>query len=177
MDAIPGPRPPRSPTLDTHSAQPQPPPLLRQLWWLGCHSDAGTSTVASLTGLGEDCGILAPRMDFENLPGLGVVLVCRASAKGTWRAQFTLGRYEQLKHRPALVGFVAVAAGPGKTPRIVRERLDLLRQTTRVWQIAWTPEHLIASPDEVGAHPSVQALAADLRQLVAEPVSGVPGAP
>lgn len=116
-------------------------------------------------------------MDFENLPGLGVILVCRASDKGTRRAMFTLGRYEQLKHRPILVGFVAVAAGPGRTPRLIRERLDLLRKATRVWQIAWTPEHLVATPEQVGAHPSVQGLAADLRQVVAEPVVGATHGP
>lgn len=184
MAMIPSPRPPRPPStqaLPSAELLPQaphstelPPQAIRELWWLGCHPEAGTSTLASLTGVGIDQGLAAPRLDFENLPGLGVVLVCRASAKGTWRAQVALGRYEQLKHRPILVGFVAVAAAPGKTPRLVRDRLTLLGQSARVWQVAWTPEHLVAPPDAVGAHPSVQRLGADLRQLMVEPVAGAP---
>lgn len=143
-----------------------------QLWWLGCHGGAGTSTIAYLTGVGHDCRQALPRRDFERLPHVAVALVFRISASGVWAAQHSVQALGSLEHRPRLLGFIGVAAHNRRPSRLVQERLQLLRaQVPRLWTLPWIGAFLNAhDPAAIGAlPPSYQGLAAEVADLLAAP--------
>lgn len=132
------------------------------VWWVGCHGGAGVSTLARLVGFGLDFGrgwpLLTPVM-----PATQVVLVCRASAAGTWAATGAIEQWRRRSGMPAsmtLLGVVAVAASPRRPPRIATERLQLLRGwAPQVWHVGWVDALLAADdPRDVGAPPDVEAL-------------------
>ncbi|TDB80178.1 hypothetical protein E1182_09925 [Micromonospora sp. KC721] len=132
------------------------------MWWVGCHGGAGTSTLARLVGFGLDFGGRGWPMVTPEMPPTHVVLVCRASASGTWAAT---GAVEQWR-RPGMsslmkvLGVVAVAASPRRPPRIATERLQLLAGwVPHVWRVGWVDALLAADdPRDVGAAPDVDAL-------------------
>jgi hypothetical protein len=139
------------------------------VWWVGCHGGAGVSTLARLAGFGMDFGkgwpLLAPTMPLSQ-----VVLVCRASASGTWAAT---GAIEQWRRRSGMsrinvLGVVAVAASPRRPPRIAAERLALLRGwAPQLWRVGWVDALLAADdPRDVGASPDVEALRSAIWQKV-----------
>ncbi|MEV0005861.1 hypothetical protein AB0H28_26750 [Micromonospora sp. NPDC050980] len=141
-------------------------------WWVGCHGGAGASTLTRLAGFGIDFGrgwpLLAPTMPVSN-----VVLVCRASASGTWAAT---GAIEQWRRRTGMsrinvLGVVAIAASPRRPPRIATERLDLLRGwAPQLWRVGWVDALLAADdPRDVGASPDVEALRNAIWQRVHTP--------
>ncbi|MFG1955049.1 hypothetical protein [Micromonospora sp. NPDC048830] len=133
------------------------------VWWVGCHGGAGTSTLARLVGFGLDFGSKGWPLVTPAMPPTHVVLVCRASAAGTWAAT---GAIEQWRSTPGMhsltkvLGVVAVAASPRRPPRIATERLQLLRGwAPEVWRVGWVDALLAADdPRDVGASPDVEAL-------------------
>ncbi|MER7164919.1 hypothetical protein ABT336_02420 [Micromonospora sp. NPDC000207] len=132
------------------------------MWWVGCHGGAGTSTLAALAGFGADFGASWPALT-PDMPSAQVVLVCRATATGTWAAT---GVIEQWKRRHGVsrltdvVGVVAVAASARRQPKIVTDRLRLLGGwTPNLWRIGWVEALLAADdPRDVGVPPDVEAL-------------------
>ncbi|WP_309244506.1 hypothetical protein [Micromonospora parastrephiae] len=141
------------------------------VWWVGCHGGAGVSTLARLVGFGLDFGQGWPMLT-PATPEARVVLVCRASAAGTWAAT---GAIEQWRRRAGmsgsmtLLGVVAVAASPRRPPRIATERLQLLRGwTPQIWRVGWVDALLAADdPRDVGAPPDVEALRTAIWQKIA----------
>jgi hypothetical protein len=131
------------------------------LWWVGSHGGAGTTTVAAVAGLGVDGGTAWPLLQ-QGWPTAHVVLVCRATASGTWAAT---GAVDQFKRRATpvgvqLVGVVAVAGSARKPPRLAAERLQLLGGwVPAVWRVGWVEEYLAADhPLDLGVPPDVAAL-------------------
>lgn len=139
------------------------------MWWVGCHGGAGVSTLARLVGFGLDFGSKGWPLLTPTMPTTNVVLVCRASASGTWAAT---GAIEQWRRRSGMVGtmkllgVVAIAASPRRPPRIATERLQLLRGwAPEVWHVGWVDALLAADdPRDVGASPDVEALRAAIWQ-------------
>jgi hypothetical protein len=139
------------------------------VWWVGCHGGAGTSTVARVCQLGVDAGRAWPAPE-PGWPTVQVVLVCRATATGTWAAT---GAVEQWRRKGAppgtqLAGLVAVAASTRRPPRIAVERLHLMGGwVPNVWRLGWVEAYLAADdPADVGVAPDV----ATLRHAVARAV-------
>ncbi|MFY1573341.1 hypothetical protein ACN26Z_00405 [Verrucosispora sp. WMMD703] len=132
------------------------------VWWVGCHGGAGTSTLARLVGFGADFGAAWPALT-PAMPGAQVVLVCRASASGTWSAT---GAVEQWRRRAGvarmtwLLGVVAVAASPRRPPRIATERLRLLSGwAPQIWRVGWIDDLLaVDEPTDIGTPPDIEAL-------------------
>jgi hypothetical protein len=131
------------------------------VWWVGCHGGAGTTTMSQLVGMGVDMGGVWPEPRPEE-PAPAVVLVCRATAAGTWAAT---GAVRQWQARPEtlrvrLLGIAAVAASPRRAPRIAVERLQLLAGwVPTVWRIGWVEALLAADdPRDIGTPPDVAAL-------------------
>lgn len=139
------------------------------VWWVGCHGGAGTSTLARLAGFGLDFGNGWPMVS-PAMPRTHVVLVCRATASGTWAATGAIehGRRPGMSGLYKVLGLVAVAASPRRPPRIATERLQLLRGwTPEVWRIGWVDALLAADdPHDVGASPDIEALRTAIWQKV-----------
>ena len=133
------------------------------VWWVGCHGGAGTSTLARLTGVGVDFGVSAWPAVQPAMPIASVVLVCRATAYGTWAATGAVDQW-RLKAMIAptirLVGVVTVAASARRAPRIAVERLQLLAGwAPKVWRVGWVEALLAADdPRDVGVPPDVDEL-------------------
>jgi hypothetical protein len=139
------------------------------VWWVGCHGGSGASTLARLTGIGYDFGTVWPNL-WQNSPMIDVVLVCRASAAGTWAAS---GAIEQWRRRAApthvrVRGVVAVAASPRKPPKIAAERLQLLAGwVPSLWRVGWQEVLLAADePTDVGVPHDVAALRDSILQAI-----------
>ncbi|WP_433121984.1 hypothetical protein [Micromonospora sp. CA-246542] len=147
------------------------------MWWVGCHGGAGVSTLARLVGFGLDFGKGWPMLT-PATPQARVVLVCRASAAGTWAATGAVEQWRRRAGMPGsmtLLGVVAVAASPRRPPRIATERLQLLRGwTPQIWRVDWVDALLAADdPRDVGAPPDVEALRTAIWQKIA-PREGTP---
>jgi hypothetical protein len=138
------------------------------VWWVACHGGSGTSTLASLCGLGVDAGRAWPPRAQSHEPTPTVVLVCRATAAGTFAATAAVRQWQQKTKElatsaavaPDVLGVAAVAASPRRMPRIAAERLQLLAGwVPTVWRIGWIEALLAADePREVGMPPDVDAL-------------------
>lgn len=91
-----------------------------------------------------------------------MVLVCRASATGTWAATGAVEQWaaKRLPHGVNLLGLVAVAASDRKPPAVVADRLKLFAGwLPAVWRVDWVETLLAAdNPRDVGMPPDVEAL-------------------
>jgi hypothetical protein len=145
------------------------------LWWAGCHGGAGVTTLAQVTGVGIDGGTAWPAPPLTGPPTV-VILVCRASARGTWAAT---GAVEQWRsgNTPGniqLAGVVAIPASDRRPPRVALERLRLIAGwVPELWRLGWVEEYLATDdPRDLGKPPpDVAALrhtAARARQLMSK---------
>ena len=152
------------------------PPNLAQwppVWWIGCHGGAGVSTLASLVGFGLDFGSRGWPMVTPPMPQAHVVLVCRASASGTWAATGAVEQWRRsgMSSVIRLHGVVAVDASPRRAPRMASERLHLLKGwVPTLWRVGWVDALLAADdPRDVGVPPDIEALRAAIWQKVHTP--------
>lgn len=147
-------------------ARPSPcPPLPGGVFLTGCHGGAGVSTLAAL-GLGIDVGARPPRPAV--IPS-GLFLVARMSASGlsaaSTAAEVVINGGLPGQH---LLGLIAVAAGPGRPPRIVRERVELVGGWVgRVFRVPWVADLLATDLANVPqCQALLRAIPADLIDLV-----------
>ncbi|MFC4066729.1 DUF6668 family protein [Actinoplanes subglobosus] len=138
------------------------------LWWVGCHGGAGVTTMAKLTGIGVEMGAAWPQVPPDwRLPP--VVLVARASAAGMRAAEAVV---EQCRRTAGtdVMGLVVVDASPKRPPRIVTERLQLIRGwLPAIWRVGWVETFLAADdPLDVGVPPDVQTVRHALDRLLTE---------
>ena len=143
------------------------------VWWVGCHGGAGVSTLAALVGYGLDFGSRGWPMVSPAMPQAHVVLVCRASASGTWAATGAVEQWRRSRMSSLirLLGVVAVDASPRRPPRIATERLHLLRGwAPALWRVGWV-DALLATDDprDVGASPDIEALRTAIWQRIPTP--------
>jgi hypothetical protein len=151
------------------------PKLPGGIWLMGCHGGAGVTTLAGL-GIGRDAGWR--RWPTLTAAPAGLILVARISATGMAAATISAETCNRplmdSSNRPrlpaglTLLGLVAVAAAPGRPPKIARERLDLIAGWVRtVWRMPWVPEALITDEKQVPDCQALQrAVPAELRDLV-----------
>lgn len=149
-------------------------PAWPPVWWVGCHGGAGVTTLARLTGIGLDFGSRGWPLVTPATPPAHVVLVCRATASGTWAATGAIEQWRRRSGMPGpvgVLGVVAVAASPRRPPRIVTDRLHLLRGwAPAVWNVGWVDALLAADdPHDVGASPDIEALRHAIRQKIHPP--------
>jgi hypothetical protein len=118
------------------------------LWLIGCHGGAGASTLAAV-GVGFDGG--TGRWPATNGTA-GVLIVCRASATGL-RAAAHVATAVQRREVPAgleVAGLVVVAAQPGREPKIIRERAQLVGGWfPAVWQVPWVSEVIATEREQL----------------------------
>ncbi|MFV2021725.1 hypothetical protein [Micromonospora sp. LOL_023] len=145
------------------------------VWWVGCHGGAGVTTLARLVGFGLDFGRSWP-IATPTMPRTHVVLVCRASAAGTWAATGAIEQWRRpgLANVMTLHGLVAVDASPRRPPRIATDRLRLLRGwAPHVWRVGWIDALLAADdPHDIGASPDIEALRTAIWQRIQAPQDG-----
>lgn len=139
------------------------------LWWVGCHGGAGTTTLATLTGLGIDAGAAWPD-PLPGLPSARVVLVCRATASGALAASVAVEQWRRraVPAQTQLLGVVAVEGSARKPPRRATERLRLLAGwVPATWRVGWVEEFLAAdNAGDVGLPPDVATLQHALRRAI-----------
>lgn len=131
--------------------------------------------MARLTDLGVDGGTAWPAMDTG--AWTQVVLVCRASAAGAWAAAGAVDQY-RARRVPGvrLLGLVAVAASPRRPPRVVAERLRMVRGwLPALWRVEWVESLLAADdPGDIGPAPSVQTVHHEITRATQIPLTPVP---
>ncbi|MGC4808649.1 hypothetical protein [Micromonospora sp. DT233] len=111
------------------------------------------------------------------MPPTHVVLVCRASASGTWAATGAVEQWRRrsgMSARTRVLGVVAVAASPRRPPRIATERLHLLRGwVPAIWRVGWIDALLAADdPRDIGASPDIETLRTAIWQKLHTPGEG-----
>jgi hypothetical protein len=124
--------------------------------------------------MGVDAGRAWPEPQ-PGWPTTAVVLVCRATATGTWAATGAVEQWRRGGAPPGtqVLGLVAVAGSAHRPPRIATERLQLLGGwVPHVWRMGWV-EALLAAHDplDIGTPPDVAALGAALTQRIGEAAS------
>jgi hypothetical protein len=120
-----------------------------QLYWVGAHGGAGTTTLAAAAAVGTDAGRAwppAPTTSPTAAPTAaptttGVLVVARTHARGLKAAREALrahtGRTGGGGEAP-LRGLVLVADAPGRLPRELRQQVRVLSGATpRLWEVPW----------------------------------------
>lgn len=104
--------------------------------WVAAHGGSGASTLAGLLG-GSDLGCRWPGP--ESSEPARVLLVARTHAAGLDAASRTLNAMREGRHPSgmALVGVVLVADAPGALPRVLVNRIRVLRSVAPVQRIPW----------------------------------------
>ncbi|MFI6078683.1 DUF6668 family protein [Actinoplanes sp. NPDC051343] len=137
--------------------------------WVAAHGGCGATTLASVLG-GVDLGCRWPQP--ERTEPTRVLLVARTHAGGLRAASQTLNAMREGRH-PAgmkLVAVVLVADAPGGLPRILADRIRLLRSVAPVYRIPWVAswrsgQNLTTLPQPLEK----------LGRLVQGPTAGSPG--
>jgi hypothetical protein len=126
------------------------------LWWVGCHGGAGVTTLTQVTGIGADGGKAWPAPAPDS-PTAVVILVCRATARGTWAATGAVEQWHSGNISPNihLAGLVTIPASAQRPPRIAMERLRLLAGwVPTLWRVGWVEEYLATDvPRDLGTPP------------------------
>ena len=115
----------------SHQGEPDKPigDALSGIWWLGAHGGAGTTTLRTAAGTGQDCG-----QDWPAAPAGAVLLVARTHFAGLRAA-----RQRLREHGPAAFrGLVLVPDAPGRLPRVLRQQVQVLSGAApRLWEVPW----------------------------------------
>ena len=122
------------------------------LWWVGCHGGAGVTTLTQVTGIGADGGMAWPAPAPDS-PTAVVILVCRATARGTWAATGAVEQSNSGNIPPNihLAGVVTIPASGQRPPRIATERLRLLAGwAPALWRVGWVEDLATDDPRDVG---------------------------
>lgn len=99
--------------------------------FLSAHGGAG-ATMWSSAFKGHDGG-LASTWERETTPGDGVVLVLRGTVDGIAAAKQAIGRYG----KDSFTCVLAVAAAPGREPRLIHDELKVLAGAVTVVRVPW----------------------------------------
>ena len=127
----------------------------------GVHGGAGTTTVARLLAA-TDLGLDWPaRHDPQH-----VFLTARTNAAGLTAASQTLAEYRKAEYPegPYLAGFILVADAPGRLPKPLRRRIQVLASATMVYRLPWVSQWRLSDTTHDNA------IAASLRRFAARTV-------
>lgn len=113
-------------------------------WWLGVHGGAGVSTLEQTVPGGRDAGRAWPAAS-GNQP---VVLVARSTSYGLGAAQSAAQQWaSRMVTGIDLLGLVVMADAPGRRPRILRDRVQLVSGAVpRLWEIPWVEPWRLGEP-------------------------------
>lgn len=138
------------------------------LWVVGVHGGSGESTFASLVEGARGGGHAWPRGDASPSP---VVLVCRTNARGLQAArdaaqQWASGQVPNVN----LLGLVLFADSPGKLPRLLRDRIQVVRGgVPRTWNVPWVESWRSVDADVATAPREVRRVIDELSALISNP--------
>lgn len=99
--------------------------------FLSAHGGAG-ATMWSSAFKGHDGGLVTT-WGRETTPGDGVVLVLRGTVDGIAAAKQAIGRYG----KDSFTCVLAVAAAPGREPRLIHDELKVLAGAVTVVRVPW----------------------------------------
>ncbi|MFF3616060.1 DUF6668 family protein [Streptomyces sp. NPDC002580] len=110
----------------------------RRFSWVATHGGAGTSTLATVFG-GHDAGRAWPRPD-RGEP-CSVLLVARTHAAGLDAVTQALGVFRRGEAPPGLDldAVVLVADAPGRLPRPLARRVEMIDSVIDVYRVPWIP--------------------------------------
>lgn len=108
------------------------------MWLVGAHGGAGTTTLATSWAPAAESEGVWPAADKHPY----VVLVCRSHLSGLERAhELALQAKGGLAEHCQLLGVAIVADAPGKLPKKLRQKIDVMGSVvSHLWQIPWIPE-------------------------------------
>ena len=131
------------------------------LWVLGTHGGAGESTVAALSAEWR-----AAEHAWPQIPGQGarVLLTARSNMHGLRAAQTAATQWAAgLVPGVELMGLVIVHDAPGKLPRALRDRIQVVSGgVPRTWSVPWNESW------RLGEEVSAAAASREVRRLVSE---------
>lgn len=127
----------------------------------GVHGGAGTTTVARLLGA-TDLGYDWP----DQHDPQHVFLTARTNAAGLTIASQALAEFDATEYPkgPYLAGFILVADAPGRLPKPLRRRIQVLSSASMVYRLPWVPAWRLSDT----THDDV--IAASLRRFVTHAV-------
>ena len=99
--------------------------------FLSAHGGAG-ATMWSSAFTGHDGGLVTT-WERDITPGDGVVLVLRSTVNGITAAKKAIGRYG----KDSFTCVLAVAAAPGREPRLIHDELKVLAGAVTVVRVPW----------------------------------------
>lgn len=108
------------------------------MWLVGAHGGAGTTTLATSWAPAAEAAGMWPAADKHPY----VVLVCRSHLSGLERAhELALQAKGGLAGNCRLLGVAVVADAPGKLPKKLRQKIEVVGAAiSHLWQIPWIPE-------------------------------------
>lgn len=150
-------------------------------WWLvATHGGAGVTSLLRAGVGGQDGKGAWPQLATppgESLAVPLVVLVARTSVSGLDSARKAARQHasgftdEEFAAPPRLAGLVLVADAPGKLPKPLAQRIQLVEGAfARVWHVPWLEEWRLADRDaELPAPPILSDFTTEMQQLASSP--------
>ncbi|MGO3084477.1 DUF6668 family protein [Ancrocorticia populi] len=104
------------------------------VWLLGAHGGAGTTTLAESWAPAAEAKVWPAKDDYPY-----VVIVCRSTRTGLDHAhELVLQATGKLSGDCELLGVAVVADAPGKTPKALRQRMEVLGNIApHIWEIPY----------------------------------------
>jgi hypothetical protein len=116
------------------------------LWWfVGAHGGAGTTTLATLLAPAGDAGHSWPVHEENRV----CVVVAKASVPSLEKAHQVLLQGQQQVETVDVIGVVVVAETPGKYPNLVKNKIDVLRPLTTVWELEYLSDLRLVEVDKL----------------------------
>lgn len=104
------------------------------VWLVGAHGGAGTSTIAAMLEPFGDAGQRWPSQD--EFPYC--VIVCRSTRMGLDAAQSAVLQAQAGAAGPCeVLGILVIADTPGKAPKSLTQRMQIISDLTHVWQLPY----------------------------------------
>ncbi len=115
-------------------------------WLVAAHGGAGTSTLSQMWAPAGDAGNLFPALDASPL----VVIVCRPSKTGLEAAhRAVLQVLADQAGQCQLLGVVCVADSAGKLPKPLAQKLRVIEDITKVWNVPYMQALRIADIEDL----------------------------
>jgi hypothetical protein len=106
------------------------------VWLIGAHGGAGTTTLAASWAPAAEATVWPSEDEFPY-----VVIVCRSTRTGLDHAhELVLQATGKFAGNCQLLGVAVVADAPGKTPKALRQRIEVMGKIApHIWEIPYIP--------------------------------------
>lgn len=136
------------PLWDTPLCEDDPASYPPAFWLVGAHGGAGCSVLAEMLAPAGDAGQQWPAADEYPL----CVVVARATVRDLERAhQVVLQALQNKIGAAQLLGLAVVHQVPGKLPKLVRGKLEVLQTVTPVWELDYIPGLQVVGSEPLAA--------------------------